>query len=109
VTLTGGRVEVECGIDGGTEVLSLSLPAVLTTDLRLNEPRYASLPGMMKAKKKPLDTVTPAQLGVDVTPGLRTVRVAEPPVRVPGVRVASVEQLLACLCGEGGALRGALP
>jgi electron transfer flavoprotein beta subunit len=109
VTLTGGRVEVECGIDGGTEVLSLSLPAVLTTDLRLNEPRYASLPGMMKAKKKPLDTVTPAQLGVDVTPGLRTVRVAEPPVRVPGVRVASVEQLLACLCGEGGALRGVLP
>ncbi|PZA14087.1 electron transfer flavoprotein subunit beta/FixA family protein, partial [Parazoarcus communis] len=80
-------------IDGGLETLSIQLPAVVTTDLRLNEPRYATLPNIMKAKKKPLDTVKPAELGVDVAPRLSTLKVAEPPKRSAGVRVADVAQL----------------
>jgi electron transfer flavoprotein beta subunit len=80
-------------VDGGLETVRLSLPAVVTVDLRLNEPRYATLPNIMKAKKKPLTTITPGDLSVDVTPRLRTLHVAEPAVRQPGVKVASVDEL----------------
>ncbi|MFC5771219.1 electron transfer flavoprotein subunit beta/FixA family protein, partial [Thauera sinica] len=84
----------------GLETLSVKLPAVVTTDLRLNEPRYATLPNIMKAKKKPLETVKPADLGVDVTPRLTTLKVAEPPRRSAGVRVADVAQLVDKLKNE---------
>ncbi len=88
------RAQVTREIDGGLETLSIKLPAVVTTDLRLNEPRYATLPNIMKAKKKPLDTVKPADLGVDVAPRLTTLKVAEPPKRSAGERVADVAQLV---------------
>lgn len=81
-------------IDEGTETLSLPLPAVVTADLRLNEPRYATLPNLMKAKKKPLETLTPAALNVDVTPRLKTLRVTEPPKRQKGIRVSSATELV---------------
>ena len=81
-------------IDGGLETLQISLPAVVTTDLRLNEPRYATLPNIMKAKKKPLDTVKPADLGVDVTPRLATLKVVEPAKRSAGIKVADVADLV---------------
>jgi electron transfer flavoprotein beta subunit len=85
--VAGGKVNVTREVDGGLETLALTLPAVVTTDLRLNEPRYVTLPNIMKAKKKPLDTVKPADLGVDVTPRLKTLKVAEPPKRSAGVKV----------------------
>ena len=94
VTLADGKATVNREIDGGLETLSVKLPAVVTTDLRLNEPRYATLPNIMKAKKKPLDTVKPADLGVDVTPRLTTLKVSEPPKRSAGERVADVAQLV---------------
>jgi electron transfer flavoprotein beta subunit len=94
LTLVDGKATVSREVDGGTETLSLKLPAVVTTDLRLNEPRYVTLPNIMKAKKKPLSTVTPADLGVDVVPRLKTLKVAEPPVRGAGVRVPDVAALL---------------
>jgi electron transfer flavoprotein beta subunit len=81
-------------VDGGLETLTLKLPAVLTTDLRLNEPRYASLPNIMKAKKKPIDQMSPADLGVDPSPRLETIRVAEPPKREAGVIVADIAELV---------------
>ncbi|VVE08682.1 Electron transfer flavoprotein subunit beta [Pandoraea communis] len=81
-------------MDGGLETVSLSLPAVITTDLRLNEPRYVTLPNIMKAKKKPLETLKPADLGVDVSPRLKTLKVAEPPKRSAGVKVADVAALV---------------
>lgn len=94
VTLADGKAQVTREIDGGLETLSVKLPAVVTTDLRLNEPRYATLPNIMKAKKKPLDTVKPAELGVDVAPRLTTLKVTEPPKRSAGERVADVAQLV---------------
>ena len=94
VEVAGDKVQVTREIDGGLETLALPLPAVITTDLRLNEPRYATLPNIMKAKKKPLDTVKPADLGVDVAPRLATLKVAEPPKRSAGERVADVAQLI---------------
>ncbi|NMG02812.1 electron transfer flavoprotein subunit beta/FixA family protein [Azoarcus taiwanensis] len=94
VALGDGVVNVTREIDGGLETLSIRLPAVVTTDLRLNEPRYATLPNIMKAKKKPLDTVTPQTLEVEVAPRLKTVKVSEPPKRSAGERVADVAQLL---------------
>ena len=87
-------------VDGGLETLELGLPAVVTTDLRLNEPRYASLPNIMKAKKKPMDTVKPADLGVDVAPRLTTLNVLEPAKRKGGVRVADIAELVAKLKNE---------
>ena len=81
-------------VDGGLETVSLRLPAIITTDLRLNEPRYASLPNIMKARKKPLETLTPADLGVDARPRLSTLRVVEPPVRKAGIKVGSVAELV---------------
>ncbi|NYZ17304.1 electron transfer flavoprotein subunit beta/FixA family protein, partial [Azospirillum sp. RWY-5-1] len=89
-----GSVAVTREIDGGLETVELTLPAVVTADLRLNEPRYASLPNIMKAKKKPLETVTPDALGVDVTPRLTTVKVAEPPKRQAGIKVPDVATLV---------------
>jgi electron transfer flavoprotein beta subunit len=95
-----GRATVTREIDGGVETLEIPLPAVVTTDLRLNEPRYATLPNIMKAKKKPLEALTPEALGVDIAPRLTTLRVTEPPPRHAGVRVADVAELVAKLKQE---------
>ncbi len=97
VEIADGIATVTREVDGGLETVALTLPAVVTTDLRLNEPRYASLPNIMKARKKPLVTMTPGELGVDPSPRLRTLRVAEPPKRVAGVKVGSVAELVAKL------------
>jgi electron transfer flavoprotein beta subunit len=94
VELGDGRVTVTREIDGGLETVELRLPAVVTADLRLNEPRYASLPNIMKARKKTIETVSPAELGVDVTPRLTVLKVEEPPKRKAGVKVASVAELV---------------
>ena len=100
VILGGDSVEVTREVDGGLETLALGLPAVITTDLRLNEPRYAKLPEIMKAKRKPLDRLSPEDLGVDITPRLATLKVAEPPKRQGGIRVASVAELVDKLRNE---------
>ncbi|AMM14580.1 MULTISPECIES: electron transfer flavoprotein subunit beta/FixA family protein [Burkholderiaceae] len=104
VTVADGRVSVSREIDGGSETLSLTLPAVITTDLRLNEPRYVTLPNIMKAKKKPMETIKPADLGVDVTPRLKTLKVAEPPQRSAGVKVPDVKTLVEKLKTEAKVL-----
>jgi electron transfer flavoprotein beta subunit len=95
-----GAVNVTREVDGGLETLRLSLPAIVTTDLRLNEPRYVTLPNIMKAKKKPLDTIKPEDLGVDVTAHLKTLKVTEPPKRTAGVMVADVAALVEKLKNE---------
>lgn len=95
-----GKINVTREIDGGLETLSLTLPAVVTTDLRLNEPRYVRLPNIMKAKKKPLAVKTPEELGVDITPRLTTLKVEEPPVRSGGIKVENVAQLVDKLINE---------
>jgi electron transfer flavoprotein beta subunit len=100
VEVAGDKVNVTREVDGGLETVSLSLPAVITTDLRLNEPRYVTLPNIMKAKKKPLDVVKPADLGVDVTPRLKTIKVAEPAGRKAGIKVADVAALVDKLKNE---------
>ncbi len=100
VEVAGDKVEVTREIDGGLETLSVSLPAIVTTDLRLNEPRYVTLPNIMKAKKKPLDKVSPADLGVDVSPRLKTLKVAEPAGRKAGIKVADVAALVDKLRNE---------
>jgi len=100
VELGADAVTVTREVDGGLETVKLALPAVVTTDLRLNEPRYVTLPNIMKAKKKPLATVKPADLGVDVAPRLKTLKVAEPPVRGAGVKVADVAALVEKLKNE---------
>jgi electron transfer flavoprotein beta subunit len=94
IAVDNGFAIVEREVDGGAETLSLKLPVVITTDLRLNEPRYVTLPNIMKAKKKPLDTVRPEELGVDVTPRLQTLKVTEPPKRAPGVKLPGVQALI---------------
>ncbi len=94
VTIEGDKLVVTREIDGGLETLELNMPCIVTTDLRLNEPRYASLPNIMKARKKPIETIKPADLGVDPAPRLRLVKVAEPPRRVAGVKVGSVAELV---------------
>ncbi len=94
VTIEGDKLVVIREIDGGLETLELDMPCIVTTDLRLNEPRYASLPNIMKARKKPIETIKPADLGVDPAPRLRLVKVAEPPRRVAGVKVGSVAELV---------------
>jgi electron transfer flavoprotein beta subunit len=96
----GTDVVVAREVDGGTETLRLALPAVVTTDLRLNEPRYVTLPNIMKAKKKPLEMLKPADLGVDVTPRIKTLKVSEPPKRSAGVKVPDVATLVAKLKNE---------
>ena len=100
VELVDGKARVTREIDGGSETLLLSLPALITTDLRLNEPRYVTLPNIMKAKKKPLDTVTPEVLGVNVAPRITTLKVCEPAKRSAGVKVADVATLVAKLKTE---------
>ena len=95
VEVDGDHVIVKREVDGGLETVRLALPAVVTTDLRLNEPRYASLPNIMKAKSKPLAQKTPADYGVDIAPRLRTLKVTEPSVRQAGVKVADVDELVA--------------
>ncbi|MBK9431295.1 electron transfer flavoprotein subunit beta/FixA family protein [Sphingorhabdus sp.] len=97
VEVSGDSVAVTREVDGGLETVSLKTPAIITTDLRLNEPRYASLPNIMKAKSKPLAQKTPADYGVDVSPRLKTLKVAEPPVRSAGIKVADVDALVAKL------------
>ena len=104
LAIDGDRATVTREIDGGLETLSLALPAVITTDLRLNEPRYASLPNIMKAKKKPVAETTPAELGIDVAPRLTLVGIAEPPRRAGGAKVASVAELIDKLKNEAGVL-----
>ncbi|MGB0844086.1 MAG: electron transfer flavoprotein subunit beta/FixA family protein, partial [Alphaproteobacteria bacterium] len=100
VELKGDQVEIMREIDGGLETISLKAPAILSVDLRLNEPRYASLPNIMKAKKKPMDTMTPEDLGVDATPRITTLKVTEPESRKAGVMVASVDELVEKLKNE---------
>ncbi|MBU8540495.1 electron transfer flavoprotein subunit beta/FixA family protein [Falsiroseomonas tokyonensis] len=100
VELDGGTAKVTREIDGGLETLALTLPAIVTADLRLNEPRYASLPNIMKARKKPIETVKPGDLGVDTAPRLTVLKVVEPPKRSAGVKVASVAELVDKLRNE---------
>ena len=101
VSVSGDQVTVKREIDGGLQTVTLTMPAVVTTDLRLNEPRYPSLPNIMKAKAKPMEAKTPADYGVDVTPRLKTLRVDEPPVRQGGGKVGSVDELVAKLKSLG--------
>ncbi|MFP5440311.1 MAG: electron transfer flavoprotein subunit beta/FixA family protein [Gammaproteobacteria bacterium] len=100
VELAGDSIKVTREIDGGLQTVDLKLPAIVTTDLRLNEPRYASLPNIMKAKKKPLDTVTPADLGVDFTPRTKTLKVEPPADRKAGIKVKTVDELVDKLKNE---------
>lgn len=100
VEVQDGKLKVVREIDGGEQTLLLALPAVVSTDLRLNEPRYASLPNIMKAKKKPIDTLTPAELGVSVASRVRTLSVEPPPERSAGIKVASVDELITRLRTE---------
>jgi len=104
VEISGDSANVTREVDGGLQTLSVSLPAVVTTDLRLNEPRYASLPNIMKAKKKPIEIKPVAELGVDVAPRLKTVRVSEPPKRQGGIKVDSAQDLVVRLKNEAGVL-----
>ena len=100
VEVLEGKAKVTREVDGGLETVEVTLPAVVTTDLRLNEPRYVTLPNIMKAKKKPLENVKPADLGVDVTPRLKTLKVSEPPKRGAGVKVPDVATLVDKLKNE---------
>ena len=104
IELGDGTAKVTREIDGGLQVIEVKMPAIISVDLRLNEPRYASLPNIMKAKKKPLDVKTPADLGVDVAPRLSVVDVTEPPSRKAGVKVGSVAELITKLKDEAGVL-----
>jgi electron transfer flavoprotein beta subunit len=104
VEVANGKVSVTREVDGGLETVSLALPAVVTTDLRLNEPRYVTLPNIMKAKKKPLDVVKPADLSVDVAPRIKTLKVEEPPKRAAGIKVPDVASLVAKLKTEAKVL-----
>ena len=104
IEIAAGRAKVTREVDGGLETLSLKLPAVLTTDLRLNEPRYATLPNIMKARQKPIAALTPEELGVDVSPRLQTLKVEEPPKRTAGRKVPSVAALVAVLKTEAGVI-----
>ncbi|MEY4270360.1 MAG: Electron transfer flavoprotein subunit beta [Pseudomonadota bacterium] len=101
VNVDGDHVNVTREVDGGLETVKLKLPAIVTTDLRLNEPRYASLPNIMKAKSKPMAMTTPADYGVDTAPRIKTIKVSEPPVRSAGIKVADVDELVAKLKALG--------
>ncbi len=100
VAVDGSTLKVTREIDGGLQTVALPLPAIVTTDLRLNEPRYAALPNIMKARKKPLDTKTPADYGVDTTPKVKTLKVTPPAERKPGIKVKSVDELVDKLKNE---------
>jgi electron transfer flavoprotein beta subunit len=100
VEIADGHARVTREVDGGLEIVSLTLPAIITTDLRLNEPRYVTLPNIMKAKKKQMDIFKPADLGVDVAPHIKTLKVKEPPQRSAGIKVADVAALVDKLKNE---------
>ncbi|NBV71688.1 MAG: electron transfer flavoprotein subunit beta/FixA family protein [Burkholderiaceae bacterium] len=104
VSIADGKAQVTREVDGGLETVSISLPAVITTDLRLNEPRYVTLPNIMKAKKKQLDILKPEDLGVDIAPRLKTIRVEEPPKRTAGIKVPDVASLIDRLKNEAKVL-----
>ncbi len=104
ITVGDGKLEVIREVDGGLQTVDLNMPAIVTTDLRLNEPRYASLPNIMKAKKKPIDEKTPDDLGVDATPRLKVVTTVEPPARQAGIRVGDVAELVDKLKNEAGVI-----
>ncbi len=104
VVIDGGQATVTREVDGGLQTIRVTLPAIISVDLRLNEPRYASLPNIMKAKKKQLDEKTPADYGVDVTPRLSVVKTSEPKARSAGVKVGSVDELLSKLKDEAGVI-----
>jgi electron transfer flavoprotein beta subunit len=104
LAIDGDAISVTREVDGGLQTLKLKSPAIVTTDLRLNEPRYASLPNIMKAKKKPIDEKTPADVGVDIAPRLEILKTVDPPGRKAGVKVASVAELVAKLKNEAGVL-----
>ena len=104
VAIDGDHAEVTREVDGGLQTVKLKLPAIVTTDLRLNEPRYASLPNIMKAKKKPIEDKSPADYGVDVTPRLKVLKVSEPPKRKGGVKVKTVQELVDKLKNEAGVI-----
>lgn len=104
LAIDGSSIKVTREIDGGLQTLGMDLPAIVTTDLRLNEPRYASLPNIMKAKRKPIDAKTPADYGVDITPRLSVVKVTEPPKREAGIKVESVAELVDKLKNEAGVI-----
>ena len=104
IEISGDSAQVTREVDGGLETLKVTMPAIVTTDLRLNEPRYASLPNIMKAKKKPLDTKTPDDYGVDISPRLKVMSTTEPPTRSAGVMVEDVAQLVDKLKNEAGVL-----
>jgi len=106
IVVENGEAIVTREVDGGLQTIAVKLPAVITTDLRLNEPRYASLPNIMKAKKKPLETKTVADYGVDITPHLKVIKVSEPPKRSGGVKVADAAELVAKLKSVGVLLNG---
>jgi electron transfer flavoprotein beta subunit len=104
LALSDGTIDVVREVDGGLQTVGLKLPAIVTTDLRLNEPRYASLPNIMKAKKKPLEEKTPSDYGVDVSPRLKVLKTSEPPKRQAGVKVKSVSELVQKLKDEAGVI-----
>jgi len=104
ITMGNKEIEVTREVDGGLETLKMPLPAVITTDLRLNEPRYATLPNIMKAKQKPLEVLTPEAISVDLTPRLKTIKVTEPPRRKAGIKVANVDELIDKLYHEAKVL-----
>jgi electron transfer flavoprotein beta subunit len=104
VAVGEGHVDVTREVDGGLQTVSLKLPAVVTTDLRLNEPRYASLPNIMKAKKKTIEEKTPADFGVDIAPRLKILKTVAPPTRKAGVKLASAAELVARLKEEAGVI-----
>ncbi len=104
VKVAGDGIEVTREVDGGLETVALNLPAIVTTDLRLNEPRYASLPNIMKAKKKQLDVKAPADYGVDIAPRLKTLKVEEPAKRAGGIKVKTIEELVEKLKNEAGVI-----
>jgi electron transfer flavoprotein beta subunit len=102
--INDGTANVTREVDGGLETVALKMPAVITTDLRLNEPRYASLPNIMKAKKKPIDALTPEELGVDIAPRLEVLSIEEPPVREAGIKLETAEELVGKLVNEAGVI-----
>ena len=104
ITIDGATITVTREVDGGLETVALTMPAVVTTDLRLNEPRYATLPNIMKAKKKSIDPLTPDELGVDITPRLEVLRVTDPPAREAGIKLDTAEELVDKLVNEAGVL-----
>lgn len=104
ISMNGDKIDVTREVDGGLQTVSLNAPAIVTTDLRLNEPRYASLPNIMKAKKKPIDAKTPEDFGVDVTPRVKVLKTYEPPARQAGVKVGSIEELVSKLRDEAGVI-----